>query len=304
VLLESHRLAVVPHGPFLYDQLGHLEQHPQRPWADDRARLLAVGGVHEDLPATRQEVEALQKQAAPRTVLLLDGASAWPGRVRKELSQVQCAHLATHGFFEEAHLAAEQERLRQHQQKLRRGDLTLEQSSQRVGLGLRSPLAYTGLLLASDPADPTAANRLTGEALVDLALEGLHLCVLSACETGLGKLTGGEGVQGLVRAFHLAGCPNVVASLWKVNDEATAALMTLFYDRLWHKGEPPLEALRQAQLTLYYHPERIGTLARERGPKLKEAVDLPQGGKVAEEKNPQRASTKPWAAFVLSGFGH
>jgi CHAT domain-containing protein len=95
----------------------------------------------------------------------------------------------------------------------------------------------------------------------------------------------------------------VVASLWNVNDEATAALMAVFYDRLWHKGEPPIEALRQAQLTLYYHPERIGTLARERGPKFKEAVDLPPGGKAVEGEKARRASTKLWAAFVLSGVG-
>jgi CHAT domain-containing protein len=109
--------------------------------------------------------------------------------------------------------------------------------------------------------------------------------------------------MGLQRAFHLAGCPNVVASLWNVNDEATAALMAVFYDRLWHKNEPPIEALRQAQLALYYHPERIPALARERGPRLKEAVDLPSGGKAEKEEKAQRASTRLWAAFVLSGFG-
>jgi CHAT domain-containing protein len=78
--------------------------------------------------------------------------------------------------------------------------------------------------------------------------------------------------------------------------------MTVFYDRLYHKEEPPLEALRQAQLAIYYHPERIPTLARERGPKLKEAVNLPLGGK-SDDKDPQRTKTRLWAAFILSGLG-
>ena len=89
--------------------------------------------------------------------------------------------------------------------------------------------------------------------------------MLSACETGLGLVGGGEGVFGLQRAFHLAGAHNVVASLWKVDDQATAALMALFYDRLWQQGKPPLEALREAQLALYRQPELVGKLAAARG---------------------------------------
>src|SRR5439155_123797 len=90
----------------------------------------------------------------------------------------------------------------------------------------KSPLGFVGLVLAD-------GEVLTGLALVDLPLENLRLVTLSACETGLGEYTGGEGVQGLQRAFHLAGCPNVVASLWQVNDAATAALMAKFYHELW-----------------------------------------------------------------------
>jgi CHAT domain-containing protein len=135
---------------------------------------------------------------------------------------------------------------------------------------------------------------------VGLPLDGLRLCVLSACETGLGEWTGGEGVQGLVRAFHLAGCPDVVASLWRVEDEATVALFALFYHELWANRKPPLEALRAAQLAVYRHPQRIAELARERGPKLSQAVKLapaerPAGGTTAD--------VKQWAAFVLSGVG-
>ena len=75
------------------------------------------------------------------------------------------------------------------------------------------------------------------------------LVTLSACRTGLGRVVGGEGVLGLTRAFIYAGSHSVVASLWNVNDTATAELMKSFYANL-KKGEPKDEALRQAKLTL------------------------------------------------------
>jgi len=76
------------------------------------------------------------------------------------------------------------------------------------------------------------------------------LAVLSACETGKGKIYRSEGIVGLTQAFMLAGSPRVIVSLWKVDDAATQALMIKFYE-LWQpaKGEglPPGEALAQAQ---------------------------------------------------------
>jgi CHAT domain-containing protein len=92
-------------------------------------------------------------------------------------------------------------------------------------------------------------GMLTAEAITGLDRTGPELVVRSACETGLGLAGSGEGVFGPQRADHLAGAHNVVASLWRVNDQATAALMALFYNRLWREGKPPLEALREAQLT-------------------------------------------------------
>src|SRR5436305_2537110 len=116
----------------------------------------------------------------------------------------------------------------------------------------------TGLVFAgaNNPKTP-GRGIVTGEALIDLDLSGLELAVLSACETGLGDVAGGEGTFGLQRAFHLAGTRDVVASLWKVPDRTTAALMHLFYRNLWEKEMPPVEALRQAQLEIYRHSEKI-----------------------------------------------
>ena len=112
-----------------------------------------------------------------------------------------------------------------------------------------------------DPERPTLSSLALSRAGTQdgflTALEVLRmeipsdLAVLSACETGKGKIVGGEGIVGLTRAFMHAGSPRVICSLWKVDDDATQALMTRFYE-LWNPkdgkpGLPTAEALRKAQ---------------------------------------------------------
>ncbi len=89
-----------------------------------------------------------------------------------------------------------------------------------------------------------------------------NLVTLSACETGRGRIVSGEGLVGLTRAFMYAGTPRVICSLWKVDDEATSALMRRFYE-LWNPpagdGVSAAEALHQAQAhvasqTKWAHP--------------------------------------------------
>jgi CHAT domain-containing protein len=75
------------------------------------------------------------------------------------------------------------------------------------------------------------------------------LVVLSACETGKGRLYAGEGVTGLARAFLYAGSRGVVCSLWAVDDEQTAALMTTLYSGL-KDGQPAADALQAAKLAM------------------------------------------------------
>ncbi|UCH93154.1 MAG: CHAT domain-containing protein [Candidatus Aminicenantes bacterium] len=76
------------------------------------------------------------------------------------------------------------------------------------------------------------------------------LVVLSACQTGSGKLERAEGVTVMTRAVMYAGTPAVIASLWKVDDEATKELMVKFYENMLEKNLDKAEALRQAKLTL------------------------------------------------------
>jgi CHAT domain-containing protein/tetratricopeptide (TPR) repeat protein len=306
VLLEDYQLAVVPHGPFLLD---HLARPSPPPAPGDR--VLAVGGVRYDvagpssyafLPGTVTEQKQVQSVAGERAVAL-GGADATVKRLVEDLPRSRFAHLATHGFFDSERFHDDMKR------RLARLDEWRFQPGRATvlpGLGERSPLAYTGLVLAPGSArkEDAGTGILSGEALVELPLEKLELVTLSACETGLGTYTGAEGVNSLTRAFHLAGCPNAIASLWKVNDAATAALMAQLYHELWVNKKAPLEALREAQLTIYRHPERIEVLAGERGrPALESAAKL--GSALVKKPNdrPKTTPTKLWAAFVLSGVG-
>ncbi len=81
-----------------------------------------------------------------------------------------------------------------------------------------------------------------------------ELVVLSGCRTALGQDAAGEGLIGLTRAFMCAGALRVVASLWTVQDEATAALMSRFYRNMLTEGMPPGAALREAQLDMWRSP--------------------------------------------------
>ncbi len=79
---------------------------------------------------------------------------------------------------------------------------------------------------------------------------GADLVVLSACQTALGKEIRGEGLIGLTRGFMYAGAPRVVASLWRIDDRATAEFMKRFYEAMLGQGRRPAAALRTAQLSL------------------------------------------------------
>ena len=90
--------------------------------------------------------------------------------------------------------------------------------------------------------------------MTGINLRGTQLVVLSACETGLGELSAGEGLYGLRRALVLAGAQSQVISLWKVSDDATQELMVAYYERL-RAGTPRDVALRETQLAFLRSPE-------------------------------------------------
>jgi CHAT domain-containing protein len=289
VLLEDFALAQVPHGTYLLDQL------KSRKKFEGPGSVLTMGDVDygssiwPPLSNTGTEAKAIAALVHDQQATLA-GKDATLSRLQELLPRARFAHLATHGEFKAEELTKERKRAKD---AIKTGAFGGDSRN----VAAKNPLGYVGLVLAN-------GEILSGLGIVDLPLENLKLVTLSACETGLGEYTGGEGVQGLQRAFHLAGCPNVIASLWNVNDAATAALMAKFYHELWINKKPPIEALREAQLTIYYHPEMIPDLAGERGaPKLKEAVTVNSGRTPDVSPGVKRADTKLWAAFVLSGVG-
>jgi CHAT domain-containing protein/tetratricopeptide (TPR) repeat protein len=332
VLLDDCAVAVVPHGPFLLEQLTPPPpRSPRRPAAPEGVLLVGGIGYDEppsstpaagrvvrgagepkvtwpDLPGTEEErrlLERLLEKTGPKLTASLGGRDAAAERLRRELERARYAHLGTHGFFADARFRSV---LQLDEQLFARSEARIGDSlfiGQRIGEGARSPLVLSGLVCAGANLPETPERGiLSADAIAGLLLDDLHLAVLSACDTGLGDVAGGEGVHGLQRAFHLAGCRNVVASLWQVDDEATAALMAKFYHGLWVAKRPPIEALREAQLTVYRHPQRIAALARERGPAFTKAVQLPAAAAPpGEPAAAPRAPTKLWAAFVLSGVG-
>jgi CHAT domain-containing protein len=112
----------------------------------------------------------------------------------------------------------------------------------------------TGFLLSTTDAKGEEINGFIGlEDIYDLRAP-VHLVVLSACQTALGKDVTGEGLVGLTRGFMYAGASSVVASLWKVDDAATAELMKYFYSNLLQHQMQPAEALRAAQNSIRQDP--------------------------------------------------
>jgi CHAT domain-containing protein/Flp pilus assembly protein TadD len=263
------------------------------------------------LPGTAAEIQSVAAlgQGTERHLSVITGTGASETHLRTALPGCRRIHLATHGFFADERFRSWAGHDLQGEQLLSPGGSFVTASRSHVTQ--HNPMILSGIVLAGanlPPATdelglPTGQDGiLTAEEIVGLDLRGTDLVVLSACETGLGRVAGGEGVMGLTRAFHMAGAKTVMASLWKVDDAATQALMKEFYKNLWEKKLGKLESLRQAQLAMIYGYEpttgklRAGFVHQNID---EQAIEHARRRLASEKGNPLPPFY--WAAFTLSG---
>jgi CHAT domain-containing protein len=140
----------------------------------------------------------------------------------KELNSPGVFHIATHGFFLDTKTSATEGLLDATQNPLLRSGLLLTGSGEFYSNNVFDLNRKEGILTAYEA--------------MNLSFQETDLVVLSACETGLGDVVTGEGVYGLQRAFIVAGANAMIMSLFKVSDETTQELMTLFYGELLRTG--------------------------------------------------------------------
>ena len=180
------------------------------------------------LPESREEVETLGKLYGRSRSEVFVGADATEERAKSEMTRFRILHFATHGILD----------------------------------GI-NPL-YSNLVLSQSASDPGEDGLLEAREIMEMRLKA-DIAVLSACQTGGGRVSRGEGVIGMSWALFMAGCPTTVVSQWDVETTSTAKLMVEFHKALLATNRNSehirgsAEALRQAALKVlktpgYSHP--------------------------------------------------
>jgi CHAT domain-containing protein len=168
---------------------------------------------------TTAELATLRSVAGPEIVIATGFEATREQLAQSDLSKFAILHLATHGVLDP-----------------------------------KRP-ENSGLFLSMIDRQGHAQNGFIGLSDIYRLHAPVDLVVLSACRTGLGKAVRGEGLIGLTRGFMYAGASSVVASLWKVDDEATSELMKRFYSNMLQRNMPPAAALQAAQNSIRQEPQ-------------------------------------------------
>jgi CHAT domain-containing protein len=213
--------------------------------------------------AKRELADLVEVAAGEETFVASDYAATRERLLSTDLTQYAIVHFATHGL-----------------------------------LDLKRP-EKSGLVLSTFDQDGRSHNGFVGlQNIYELRVPA-NLVVLSACETARGKDVRGEGLMSLTHGFMYAGASSVVASLWRVDDEATAELMREFYTNMLQEGMTPAAALRAAQNNIRQRPEW-------RSPHYWAAFTLQ--GEYSQVIRPARSATlyrrgMLWAALLMLSAG-
>ncbi len=185
----------------------------------NRVRHLYRSGRLDPLPDAETEIRDLQTLYGRARSKTYKGEQASEAIFKAEADKYRIIHLATHGRVNEMR-----------------------------------PI-YSHLVLAQGGQSSSEDGLLEAWEIMKLKLNA-EMVVLSACETGRGKVSSGEGMIGLSWAFFLAGVPTTVVSQWKVDSAATATLMVEFHRQWQQRKQTKAEALRQAALRMLKDPLR------------------------------------------------
>jgi len=196
------------------------------------------------LPGTRVEVQRLAEQWSAlrgEPVLTYFDSQSSEENLKRDSHGKRAIHLATHGYY-----------------------ISEECRPEHTGAGFvgESPLLQSGLFLAgSNRMGQGATDQgvedgiVTAEEVAGLNLQGVQLVILSACETGIGRVRSGEGIFGLRRAFEMAGAQTVISALWAVDDQSAAAII----GQLFATGEDNMaDAMRDSALKMIYERRSAG----------------------------------------------
>ncbi len=247
------------------------------------------GGEWTDLPGTRVETNRLQQLFGDSAKVLTDSVASEQTleslRKSGELAKYRYLHFATHGDGNNV--------------KAFESSLILSQDN----------LPKDNLPKAGEP---WINGQLSAREVLDYWKLNAELVTLSACETAVGKSGGGDGLLGFAQAFLTAGARSVCLSLWKVDDAATALLMSRFYENLLGKREGLSKPMGKAA-ALDEAKRWLRNLSREEATALTakisngiargtrgKGVDLKVVATETKDAKPF-AHPKYWAAFILIG---
>jgi CHAT domain-containing protein len=190
------------------------DQTPSQPALADFERFARDAGVSRLVHSSEEADAILQTTAGDSAMVARGFAASRETAMSQRVGEYKILHFATHGFLNSEHPE------------------------------------LSGLVLTMVDHDGRGINGFMPlHDIYNLNLSA-DLVVLSACDTALGKDIKGEGLVGITGGFMSAGSKSVVASLWKVDDRATAALMAEFYKAMLQDGMPPVAALRSAKQSI------------------------------------------------------